>query len=426
MFGRPKSMTTDFGSHSGDERASKDAGDGFDVYLSEIGGLGLYGYCAPDDKRIYRNYRYNDLAGYCVLDDDYAGFPGGSLPNLQVTAAHEFFHAIQFAYDSLEDGWFMEGTAAWIEDEVYDGVDDNLQYLSKSQLTRPDKPLDTSNGIAVYGSWGFFRYLSEKYGLNVVRKAWQRADSIKDAPDDYSLKGVRKAIESNGDTLGTIFGDYARANLAPAEYYDEGATYPSPSVGAKKLGGSNKSTGWLNSRIDHMAIAYRAAKPTNRAGLNAKLPGKGGCTGTVNRVTSPRSRQVRQWLLRHQASLTRRQRSWVGQGRLRSQRGTACLCHAGQRRRHFQQVLPFQHSSTRAVVGYRTRTTAVTRSRCRSPDRTWAAAGVGTPLLLAHGVHVRPHGVSQRIPRSSQPDDIARCSPVRPSMLTPCVQPPGA
>ena len=49
---------------------------------------------------------------------------------LRVTAAHEFFHAIQFAYDVKEDLWFMEGSATWVEDEVYDSINDNYQFLA--------------------------------------------------------------------------------------------------------------------------------------------------------------------------------------------------------------------------------------------------------------------------------------------------------
>jgi hypothetical protein len=47
-----------------------------------------------------------------VLDDDYSTsqFPDPPLVSLDVTAAHEFFHAVQFAYDYFEDSWLMEGT----------------------------------------------------------------------------------------------------------------------------------------------------------------------------------------------------------------------------------------------------------------------------------------------------------------------------
>ena len=45
-------------------------------------------------------------SGYCVLDNDFAAaqFPlRAPRGNLRVTAAHEFFHAIQYAYDYAED-----------------------------------------------------------------------------------------------------------------------------------------------------------------------------------------------------------------------------------------------------------------------------------------------------------------------------------
>ena len=41
-------------------------------------------------------------SGYCVLDNDFAAaqFPDATpIDSLLVTAGHEFFHAVQFAYD---------------------------------------------------------------------------------------------------------------------------------------------------------------------------------------------------------------------------------------------------------------------------------------------------------------------------------------
>jgi hypothetical protein len=276
-----------------DQRGSiDDDGINFDVYLSDIGDGGYYGYCAVDDSRTFKNYNFYDRSGYCVLDDDFSADQFGNantpLQNLQVTAAHEFFHAIQFAYDAFEDDWFMEGTAAWIEDEVYDSVNDNLQYLQTSQFVRPEKPLDTASGLSVYGSWGFFRNLTERFNRDVVLKAWQRADASRNGPDNHSMRAVERAIESKGSSLRDAFADYARDNLAPDEYYLEGASYPSPAVGALTLGGSVQSTGWLKKRVDHMAIAYKAAKPNNGAELDAtvliKVDGPNRSTGAQARV----------------------------------------------------------------------------------------------------------------------------------------------
>jgi hypothetical protein len=257
-----------------DQRASiDDDGVNFDVYLSDIGDDGYYGYCTVDDSRNFNNYNFYDRSGYCVVDDDFSSsqFPSNTrLQNLQVTAAHEFFHAIQFAYDFLEDRWYMEGTATWIEDEVYDAVNDNRQYLFASQLRHPGRPLDTSIGASQYGSWIYFRYLSERFGPNIIRTSWNRSDGSPTGPDDYSLRGIRKAIEIQGANFATVFADHARANIAPGLFYEEGAAYPTPSFDIKRLGGSKHSTGWINARIDHMSAFYVGAKPTSQVGLNAR------------------------------------------------------------------------------------------------------------------------------------------------------------
>ena len=153
-----------------------------DVYIANIGNKGLYGYCTTDDPHTTKpSYRYWDMSAYCVLDDDYAPaqFPppyANGLAALQVTAAHEFFHAVQFAYDYSEDSWFMEGTAAWMEDEVYDAVNDNRQYLSRSALAKPSVPVDRGNGFYQYGAWIFWRYLTESFDPDLVRETWVYAD----------------------------------------------------------------------------------------------------------------------------------------------------------------------------------------------------------------------------------------------------------
>ena len=150
----------------------------FDVYLSQIGDDGLYGFCAPEEKVPGQRFVYS---GYCVLDNDFTEFPLGPLPSLQVTAAHEFFHAIQFDYDATEDRWFMEATATWVEEQYADAIDDNRQYLPYGQLGRPRQPLDEfdSFGQSQYGNWLFFELLSQDFGPDVVRRIWNLADATR-------------------------------------------------------------------------------------------------------------------------------------------------------------------------------------------------------------------------------------------------------
>ncbi len=117
-----------------------------DVYIADVGSDRLYGYCTSDDPNATSpSYPYGDISAYCVLDDDFAAnqFPGVTgLDAFRVTAAHEFFHAVQAAYDFFDDLVLIEGTAVWMEDEVYDDINDNYQYFAASALQRPDVPFD--------------------------------------------------------------------------------------------------------------------------------------------------------------------------------------------------------------------------------------------------------------------------------------------
>ena len=154
--------------------SSRNGGNGkFDVYLADVGDDLLYGYCSADF--VLRKDRTR-AGGYCVLDNDFSKDQYGGKPGktLAVTAAHEFFHAIQFGYDYYEDRWFMESTATWVEERFADGVNDNRQYLAFGQVGEPDTSLDLfeRGGFAHYGNWPFWEHLSERYGDAIVRRTW--------------------------------------------------------------------------------------------------------------------------------------------------------------------------------------------------------------------------------------------------------------
>ena len=244
-----------------------------DVYLSDIG-TRYYGYCGIDDTRTRSNYRFKDRAGYCVLDDDYskAQFPTHSpLQNLQVTAAHEFFHEIQFAYDASEDIWFMEGSAAWIEDEVYTKVNDNRQYLADSQFKKPHRSLDDNRGIGVYSPWGFMRYLTEKFGDDVMLRWWKRADGARGGADDYSLTALRRAVASQGGDLQRVLGTFGLALNAPAAFLSEGSHFPSTSVDDFRLDRAHRTTGWQRYTLNHLTYAPIELHPGNGIGAGDRL-----------------------------------------------------------------------------------------------------------------------------------------------------------
>lgn len=234
------------GTRGGDQR--------LDVYLKDIGGLGFYGYCAterrPDPERFL-------ASGYCVLDDDFAAaqFGGEPIESLRVTAAHEFFHAVQYAYDFAEDKWLLEATATWIEERYADDVDDNRQYLTAGQLRRPRTPLDhyREGSAAPYGNWVFFEHLSQRFGRGVVKAVWNRAADFAGAPDQHSTQAVRSVVASRRVAFPTLFSQYAAAGTAPATFYSEGASWPrGPIAQTFTLRPGRRGTGPVRTRLDHL------------------------------------------------------------------------------------------------------------------------------------------------------------------------------
>jgi hypothetical protein len=240
-----------------------------DVYLADVGDIGLYGYCTTDEPG--RGDGTSNYWAYCVIDDD---FRSGQFPtntpreNQQVTLAHEYFHAVQYAYDADEANWFLEATATWAEDEVYDSVNDNWNYLPYGQMGDPDVPLNTFRGLVHYGNWIFFRYLTEKYraqtgGIpNLVLEMLQRASNRAGQRDDTAMQAIQKELKQRGTTLQRVYADFAIANRIPAKRYDEGRNYkPAAPVLTFKLSSSNRSTGVFAGKVLHLSNAPIRFKP---------------------------------------------------------------------------------------------------------------------------------------------------------------------
>lgn len=138
-------------------------------------GAGVYGYVSGSGAHAglvgdnpATGWNEGDAKASCmVLNPGFASIgSANNLDDLKVTAAHEFLHSIQFGLGVIPlDNNYIEGAAAWIEDEVYDSINDNLQYLwpypAESMGAYP-----TVND-AWYGYWLVWRGLTEQYGTTV-------------------------------------------------------------------------------------------------------------------------------------------------------------------------------------------------------------------------------------------------------------------
>ncbi len=229
----------------------------FDVYLAQIGDAGLYGYCAPERSKPGFQWL---ASGYCVFDNDFVEFPLAPMDSARVTAAHEFFHAIQFGYDYGEDLWLLEATATWMEERVFDDVNDNRQYLPAGQTVDSTTPLDffNSSGSEQYGNWTFFEFLSKNYGNGVVKAIWNKAAAFTGAPDQYSTKAISTVLKPKGG-FKKIYSRFVSANVLPGKFYPEGQAWPSTILGDEVLGEapitltrSDRRTGKHGDHLLHM------------------------------------------------------------------------------------------------------------------------------------------------------------------------------
>jgi len=251
-----------------------------DIYLSQIGGE-LFGYAAPDRGQASKEHRIpRRLHGYLVLDNDYSPFEfPGTRPaeDLEVTLAHEYNHILQFGYDAFQDAWFAESTATWMEDQVYNGIDDYLRYVRR-WVKRWDTPLTTSS-IKEYGSAVWNQWLQRRYGSAIVRRAWARAIHVK--PGGFSVNAYEAAIGAAG--VSDLGHDFTRFAAAVAEWrtgegFRESRLYPDmPRQGQLPLDGRP-----LTRLLNHTTFQLlRVHAPGGRAVVvNAAAP-RGTATGLV-------------------------------------------------------------------------------------------------------------------------------------------------
>ncbi len=241
-------------------------GDGLlDVTLSQLGNQGIYGYCSTTSSAA-------QSPAYCELDNDFSVEEYGAPPinSLRVTAAHEFFHAIQFGYDADEAVWALEGTAVWAEDQVYPAINDYLQYLSFSPIVQPGTPIDSGGPFERYGIAVFWKFLAEYLGdPGVIRQVWRYAD----APTGRSaLQSVVAALAARGRAFGPTFARFASWNTLPAGGYADRLLYPAPRWAlVRTLRPGSPGTGPRTAVLDHLSSAAYLIKPGPALRRNARL-----------------------------------------------------------------------------------------------------------------------------------------------------------
>ena len=213
--------------------------------------VGQLGYTAPEipngaQARYPVTYQAQDAYGYCVvlsgqqtqivLNPAYAGFPlnddpdGDVLGAMRITVAHELKHAIQRMYTPWSEGPWLELDATWVEDVVFDAVNDYVHFvrLPGSPFTSPQTSLIQGTGGS-YEDCSWETYQSQTLGNDHLRRFWERRRVNRSEP---VISTYERNFLTSGTTFDAAWGEYVAWNFASGEHagpgfgYEEAASYP--------------------------------------------------------------------------------------------------------------------------------------------------------------------------------------------------------
>jgi hypothetical protein len=211
-------------------------------------GPGVFGFVAPTSPppggdNPATSWNEGDASSSCMVLNANMDLiaPGGELAALQATVAHEFNHSIQFGYGALDgpaapDPVFFEGGATWIEDEVFDGANDNYRYLWPDFV---DDMGDYKDGsiLEPYEYWITWRGMLEPFGTgnpgggeDVMQRFWELTSQNAAS----NLEAMDAALRTKGSTLADAYHAHAVAvkfnrpcggGYAPPHCLEEGPAY---------------------------------------------------------------------------------------------------------------------------------------------------------------------------------------------------------
>ena len=198
-----------------------------DIYIGNKGA-----YNPQDESKVYINSGY---AGYALAYNDRTPYfilnPKMDKEILKVTIAHEFFHTIQYTYnlDIVSDNiwnkniWFLEASAVLMEDEVYDDVNDYVNFIHY-YFEYMNQPLDSFGNSREYGKVLFAKYLKEKYGIGFIRKIFENYKI-----DKTLLKTIDKVLQKDKNTtFQNAMKEFTIWVANESKYFKEGSSYPKP------------------------------------------------------------------------------------------------------------------------------------------------------------------------------------------------------
>ncbi len=260
--------------------------DFYDVYVYDL--KDKYGV-TYSSATYGQKKRAGIASSYICIDNNYSkekGFDKSRLDCVRVTAAHEFFHAVQYAYNVEADSWWKEASATWNEDEVYPGINDYVRYIRK-YFKNPGLSLDKTS----YSGVIFVKFLSQYYGgYDGIRKIWD----LQASGQNNSIQAIDRFIRTfyAGKDIGSVYNQFSTYNTNPAQYYKEGASW-NLSASAQNTYTKYPISASIG-KLDHLASNYQLFQPVDTSrdrSLKIAIEGMEGRWGFTLQKRSSRTKQ---------------------------------------------------------------------------------------------------------------------------------------
>ncbi len=192
-------------------------GDEIDIYVQEYSSKG-YGATQPDD------FLGDTSSAFIYIDNNFAESQYGTkgYDALRITAAHELFHVVHYAYAVDSDlMWWMEQSSVWMEEIMWEDANDYfflLKYFFYDTETNK-RPIDYNNGNFIYGAAIWPIFLALQYGNDIIRKIWEALSVSK-------TKSIQVFDSVLPGGLAQAFHEFAIWNYFTGQRFVEDRFYP--------------------------------------------------------------------------------------------------------------------------------------------------------------------------------------------------------
>jgi hypothetical protein len=212
-------------------------GPEYDVYLGDLG-FGFSGITSWDPAQPIGNGANKRYATFTELDNDFRDVRTKGMDGLKITIAHEFFHAIQLGSYGIwtnvrnSDFYFYELTAVWVEDELFDDVNDYYfdlpQYFQQFRDIQ-NRSFSFTTFNLIYPGYErslWAHYLVKRFGKDVLRATWELMRS------EPFLPSMDRALYTWGTNLADEYAQFTQWNCFTGyradtvRFYPEGRNYP--------------------------------------------------------------------------------------------------------------------------------------------------------------------------------------------------------